>query len=893
MSNLLNIQGNFSAPVSIGDNLINGYTCSVSANTYSHAEGGLTTANGFYSHAEGLSSIASGNQSHATGSNTNALGANSTTFGLNTSACGAQSIAAGEDVVIEGIDSIALGIAVSSTKNNSFTWNGVSSVSEPPYRDLYDGSFNINPVSGTDGFYIGGVSLNAHLNDKFDDKIKEYISYDKGSYQSRVAIVSSNNKITRSSIKESELNTLSGMTTNIKNKINNVENTLTSKIENVKNTLNNSAYASSTVNSIVHKNGLEYIGGIKKFLSGNISIYNPNIIGKGSLNKLPEEEYRSSIDFKGVRPNSTSDQLELSSNIGGIQSSIKGNITRTDIYATKYNSTESLSSKISINYFSDGNKDNDVYFTYVDTPVGPDKISYALGDDKGSEYDHQITNVLWTRTELNALENKINSKFVKLSDAQTITGKKTFSTSPIISNIDETNEKSVATIGYVSDSITDNNNSYYTKTEVDNKDAQLVTLSTNQTISGIKAFTKYIKLENVDINTEKETSKATNVKSVKDFVNKRIDDVAETFKLSDVVHKTNTDSFSISAGNNELAGNKNNNNIITWNDTQLVDVKLLNSTVSTSVNALTTKVDAISAAVDERIKYTWYRNPAKVDDLTHHVYNSSENLDKWWNWNWLGRDADIKEDLKLEEDIVFAHNFYAKGLDFTNTGMNITLGVTLNIGSLLKRGSKLYISKGQMLQFLPNSIAYNRNDEWVFNTNHLYYYNYEKPSHIPDYENHFYNSECVEFDTDVKIVGRYNWNCTWGAYIAAESELVESTLLPAGAVIKKGTILHKGFMVPEYEIILSKSIRNYDEIMIVFCDDSNDNFIQYIQYKTYPVWLWDKFVNNKKPGFYAIGYGENNCNINRSNLGYQNFTVRNENNLLGCVFGIKYDPTSH
>ena len=889
MSNLLNIQGNFSAPVSIGDNLINGYTCSVSANTYSHAEGGLTTANGFYSHAEGLSSIASGDQSHATGSHTEAFGANSTTFGLNTSACGAQSIAAGENVVVEGTDSIALGIAVSSTKNNSFTWNGVSSAT---YRDLYDGSFNVNPVSGTDGFYIGGVSLNTHLNTKFDNKIKEYISYDKGSYQSSVAIVSSNNKITRSSIKESELNTLSGMTTNIKNKINNVENTLTSKIENVKNTLNNSAYASSTVNSIVHKNGLEYIDGIKKFLSGNISIFNPNIIGKGSLNELPEEkEYRSSIDFKGVRPSSTADQLGLSSNIGGIQSSIKGNITRTDIYATKYNSTSSLSSKISINYFSDGNKENDVYFTYVDTPVGPDKISYALGDDKGSEYDHQITNVLWTRTELNALENKINSNFVKLSNAQTITGKKTFSTSPIINNIDTANEKSVATIGYVSNSITDNNNSYYTKTEVDNKDAQLVTLSTNQTISGVKTFTKYIKLENVDINTEKETSKATNIQSVKNFVNKRIDDVKETFKLSDVVHKTNTDSFSISAGNNELAGNKNNNNIITWNDTQLVDVKLLNSTVSTSVNALTTKVDAISAAVDERIKYTWYRKPAKVEDLTNHVYNSSINLDKWWNWNWLGRDDDIKKDLKLEEDLVFIRDFYAKGIDLTNTDMRITVGVTLNIGSLLKKGSKIYIGKGQMVQFWPNRIAYDRNGEWVINTNYLYYYNYKKPAHVPDYENHFYNSEYVEFDTDIKIVGD-KWDCPWGAYIATGSALFESTVLPAGTVIKKGTILHPGFIVPEYEIILSKSIRNYDEIMIVFC---SDNPGEAIQFKTYPVWLWDKFVNNKAIGHYAIGYGNNNCVFNRSNLGYQNFSVvtRGENNLLGCVLGLKYDPVIH
>lgn len=884
MSNLLNIQGNFSAPVSIGDNLVNGYTCSVSANTYSHAEGGLTTANGYYSHAEGLSSIASGSQSHATGNHTEAFGENSTTFGLNTSACGAQSIAAGENVVVEGTDSIALGIAVSSTKDNSFTWNGVSSAT---YRDLYDGSFNINPVSGTDGFYIGGVSLNNHLNTKFDDKIKEYISYDKGSFQSSVAIVSSNNKITRSSIKESELNTLSGMTTNIKNKINNVENTLTSKIENVKNTLNNSAYASSTVNSIVHKNGLEYIGGIKKFLSGNISIYNPNIIGKGSLNKLPEEEeYRSSIDFKGVRPNSTSDQLELSSNIGGIQSSIKGNITRTDIYATKYNSTESLSSKISINYFSDGNKDNDVYFTYVDTPVGPDKISYALGDDKGSEYDHQITNVLWTRTELNALENKINSNFVKLSDAQTITGKKTFSTSPIISNIDETNEKSVATIGYVSDSITDNNNSYYTKTEIDNKNAQLVTLSTNQTISGIKTFTKYIKLQDVNINTENDTSKAINVQSVKNFVDERIDGVKETYKLDDIVHKTNTDSFSINAGNISLSGNKDTT--ITWNGKKLVDVDLLKTTVSTSVDSLTTKVNAISAAVDERIKYTWYRKPKTIDDLTGHLYQTSKTLDKWWNWNSDTKTNKIVN-LTLEEDIIFLHDCSAQGLNLSKASLDVTKGFRIKKDSILKPGSKIRIAKDNHIYFPKGSIQFNINGSWVKNEKNTYFYNDDRSGIEEKNGNIIYHGRTfMSSSNDIKVAND-DWNCPWGAYIEVGSTLSNKTTIPDRTVIKKGTILTSGFTAPYREVILSKSIRNYDEIVFIHCSDSPGACIQFT---TYPVWLWDKFINAKTFQWVDIIYGHNSL-VTTKNLGYQNFTVDYENNLCACILGIKYDPTSH
>ena len=661
------------------------------------------------------------------------------------------------------------------------------------------------------------------------------------------------------------------MTTNIKNKINNVENTLTSKIENVKNTLNNSAYASSTVNSIVHKNGLEYIGGIKKFLSGNISIFNPNIIGKGSLNELPEEEeYRSSIDFKGVRPNSTADQLELSSNIGGIQSSIKGNITRTDIYATKYNSTKSISSKISINYFSDGNKENDVYFTYVDTPVGPDKISYALGNDKGSEYDHQITNVLWTRTALDALENKINSNFVKLSDAQTITGKKTFSTSPIISNIDTTNEKSVATIGYVSDSITDNNKSYYTKSEVDNKDAQLVTLSTNQTISGIKNFTKHIKLQNVDINTETETSKATNVKSVKDFVNKKINDVVSDYTLGDIVRKTNTDSFSIKAGNISLVGNKDTT--ITWNGKKLVDADLLNSTVSNNVNSLTNNFNKLKKDVDEKLKYTWYRDPSIKDDLTNQVYGSSANLDTWWNWNH-GGSRNIRSNLTLEEDIKFLHPFSAIGLNLSKTSLDVKKDLNIRKNSILKAGSKIYIPQGQNIKFDVGVIQFYRNGSWVSNTEKLIYYSN------------------VIFDTDVKVTPNSHWNCRWGACFEKGSTLAD-TSIPSETVIKKGTILTTDFTVPNYEIVFSKSIRNYDEIMFIYCTDSAGNDVEY---KTYPIWLWDKFVSAAPKNVvskYHIGNPSSWANIKGKNIGYQNFTVDDENNLLGCILGIKYDPVN-
>ena len=272
MSNLLNIQGNFTAPVSIGDNLINGLSCSVSANTYSHAEGFATSANAFYSHAEGRETLTEGNQSHATGQSTKAIGDNSTTLGLETIAYGQQSIAGGHNTFAKGNNSVALGVSVSANENNTFAWSGNSSDTDTGYQSKGVGTFNINPVNGASGFYLGNKNLGTILNENFDTKIKEHIAYKKGITESRASIINQSGKIDRSNITEAELNTLDGMTTNIKSTIENTKNTLRLEIDKTKNQLINSVYADTTINNIVHKDGREHINGIKKFLSGSISI---------------------------------------------------------------------------------------------------------------------------------------------------------------------------------------------------------------------------------------------------------------------------------------------------------------------------------------------------------------------------------------------------------------------------------------------------------------------------------------------------------------------------------------------------------------------------------------------------------------------------------------------
>lgn len=96
---------------------------------YSLANGIGTTSSGYFSHAEGYNTTASGYCSHA-----------------------------------EGV--------LSQTREEdqfAFAWNGdVSKTEEDPYKSHGPGTFNINPLGGLEGFYIGEETLAAILTNKAD-----------------------------------------------------------------------------------------------------------------------------------------------------------------------------------------------------------------------------------------------------------------------------------------------------------------------------------------------------------------------------------------------------------------------------------------------------------------------------------------------------------------------------------------------------------------------------------------------------------------------------------------------------------------------------------------------------------------------------------------------------
>lgn len=110
---------------------------------FSHSEGQGTTASGYYSHAEGYGTTASGNYSHAMGNGTKANGHYSKADGINSQ--------------------------TKETDYYSFAWNGDGTRSES-YYSHGKGTFNINPVGGTDGIYIGEKKLSEVISDGVANK---------------------------------------------------------------------------------------------------------------------------------------------------------------------------------------------------------------------------------------------------------------------------------------------------------------------------------------------------------------------------------------------------------------------------------------------------------------------------------------------------------------------------------------------------------------------------------------------------------------------------------------------------------------------------------------------------------------------------------------------------
>lgn len=137
----------------------NGYGVNADSD-FSHAEGYLTQTLGEGSHSEGRSTLASGDYSHSEGYDTKAFGYASHAEGYRTSAVGMYSHAEGTNTSAIGQNSHSDGISAIARHNNSFVWNGRTT---GDYLENYEshgnGTFNIYPSGGANGFYIGYHNL--------------------------------------------------------------------------------------------------------------------------------------------------------------------------------------------------------------------------------------------------------------------------------------------------------------------------------------------------------------------------------------------------------------------------------------------------------------------------------------------------------------------------------------------------------------------------------------------------------------------------------------------------------------------------------------------------------------------------------------------------------------
>lgn len=138
---------------------------------YSHSEGFGTTSAGYGSHAEGRGGNASAEHSHAEGQSTTASGYCAHSEGNSTTASGDYAHAEGFDATAAGDGSHAEGYkAQTKTEDDyAFAWNGDTERTEP-YISHGKGTFNVNPVGGSDGFYIGEKKLSEVISDGVANK---------------------------------------------------------------------------------------------------------------------------------------------------------------------------------------------------------------------------------------------------------------------------------------------------------------------------------------------------------------------------------------------------------------------------------------------------------------------------------------------------------------------------------------------------------------------------------------------------------------------------------------------------------------------------------------------------------------------------------------------------
>ena len=115
--------------VRINGSLAHGTTNVTASGEYSYAGGDRTTASGKAAHAEGVATRASGEASHASGVNVYAT--QRATFGA--------------------------GLGVNGTNSAAFVWSGQEA--SPWYGTHGKGTFNVDPIGGINGFWLGNLTL--------------------------------------------------------------------------------------------------------------------------------------------------------------------------------------------------------------------------------------------------------------------------------------------------------------------------------------------------------------------------------------------------------------------------------------------------------------------------------------------------------------------------------------------------------------------------------------------------------------------------------------------------------------------------------------------------------------------------------------------------------------
>lgn len=120
------------------------------------------------SFAQGVENIASGTWSSAFGTLATASGLGAIARGASTTATGDYSIADGNGSISIGDASHAAGALSRTLHYGAYAWQGMVDGIEPefPYDSHGPGTFNINPVGGLAGFWIGETTLDALLGER-------------------------------------------------------------------------------------------------------------------------------------------------------------------------------------------------------------------------------------------------------------------------------------------------------------------------------------------------------------------------------------------------------------------------------------------------------------------------------------------------------------------------------------------------------------------------------------------------------------------------------------------------------------------------------------------------------------------------------------------------------